>query len=179
MDQYDLVPSGLIDLLSKHFNQGVDFAGKKFGEPTGFFIGGALNLNPPKLSREVKVLHKKIEAGVDFLLTQPVFEVETVDAFRRAYEAEYGDLQIPIIAGLMPLRDAKHAAFLHNEIPGITVPDVYLKRMEDAGSKAAEEGLEIVMELAVRLKPHVQGIYLMPFQRHQAAGKIIDAIRAG
>ena len=178
MDEYDLVPSGLIEMLSKQFNQGLDFSGKKFGEATSFFIGGALNLNPPKLATEMKTLHRKIEAGVDFLLTQPVFEVDVVNRFREEYEKKYGKLEKPILAGLMPLRDARHAQFLHNEIPGITVPEAFLTRMEEAGDRAGEVGIEIVMELALKLKPFVQGIYLMPFQRHSSAAKIIDAIRA-
>ncbi|MCD6475165.1 MAG: bifunctional homocysteine S-methyltransferase/methylenetetrahydrofolate reductase [Anaerolineaceae bacterium] len=177
MDDYDLVPSGLIKLLSNQFNRGVDFGGKKFSEPTSFHIGGALNLNPPKLSRELRVLNRKIESGVDFLLTQPVFDVEKFLQFRMAYEDKYGPLDVPIIAGLMPIRDAKHATFLQNEIPGITIPDCFMDRINAAGDQAAEVGLEIAMELGVALKQNVQGIYLMPFRRHQAAGKIIDAIR--
>ena len=177
MDQYDLVPSGLIKLLSQQFNRGVDFGGKKFSEPTSFFVGGALNLNPPKLSKEINVLNRKIEAGVNFLLTQPVFDIEKVALFKAAYEEKFGPLTIPIIAGLMPIRDAKHAAFLHHEIPGISIPDHFMKRIEDAGDQAAEVGFEIITELGIALKDYVSGIYLMPFRRHQAAGKIIDAIR--
>jgi methionine synthase I (cobalamin-dependent)/5,10-methylenetetrahydrofolate reductase len=177
MDDYDLVPSGLIKMLAQQFNRGVDFSGKKFSEPTSFFIGGALNLNPDKLQREIQVCHRKIKAGVNFFLTQPVFDLEKVLEFKQAYAEKHGALDKPIIAGLMPIRDAKHAAFLHHEIPGITIPEPMLDRIDNAGENAQQVGLEIVTEMAVALKPHVQGIYLMPFRRHQAAGKIIDAIR--
>lgn len=179
MDDYDLVPSGLIKMLAQQFNRGVDFSGKKFSEPTSFFIGGALNLNPENIQREIKVLNRKVEAGVSFLLTQPVFNLAKVIEFKQAYQEKYGALQVPIIAGLMPLRDADHAAFLHNEIPGISIPPAMLERINADGANPREVGLEIVEEMAVALKPHVQGIYLMPFRRHQAAGKIIDAIRNG
>ncbi|MEE4194593.1 MAG: bifunctional homocysteine S-methyltransferase/methylenetetrahydrofolate reductase [Anaerolineae bacterium] len=177
MDDYDLVPSGLIKMLAQQFNRGVDFSGKKFSEPTSFFIGGALNLNPENIDREIRVTHRKIEAGVNFFLTQPVFDLDKVLLFKQAYQAVHGPLTIPVIAGLMPIRDAKHAAFLHNEIPGIMIPKEMLERINQAGDKASQVGLDIVTEMGVALKPHVQGIYLMPFRRHQAAGKIIDAIR--
>ena len=98
-------------------------------------------------------------------------------AFREAYRAKYGDLSVPIIAGVMPIRDSKHAEFLHHEIPGISIPDILLKRIEKAGANAAEEGVEIVIDTALALKPYVQGIYLMPFRRHQAAARVVDAIR--
>jgi homocysteine S-methyltransferase len=177
MDAYDLVPSGLIKMLAQQFNRGVDFSGKKFAEPTSFFIGGALNLNPADVNQEIRVLNRKIKAGVDFLLTQPVFEVDKVAAFREAYQAKYGDLSVPIIAGVMPLRDSKHAEFLHHEIPGISIPETLLRRIAQAGDNSAEEGVEIVIETALVLKPYVQGIYLMPFRRHQAAARVVDAIR--
>lgn len=177
MDHYDLVPSGLIKMLAQQFNRGVDFSGKKFSEPTSFFIGGALNLNPKNLQREIKVLHRKVESGVRFLLTQPVYDLEKVIEFKHAYQENYGELTVPIIAGLMPIRDAKHAAFLHHEIPGITIPEAMMDRINQAGDQERQIGLEIAEEMAVALKPHVQGIYLMPFRRHQTAGRIIDAIR--
>jgi len=84
---------------------------------------------------------------------------------------------VPIIAGVMPLRDSKHAEFLHHEIPGISIPETLLKRIALAGDHTAEEGVEIVIGTAVALKPYVQGIYLMPFRRHQAAARVVDAIR--
>jgi len=177
MDAYDLVPSGLIKMLAQQFNRGVDFSSKKFAEPTSFFIGGALNLNPADVNQEIRVLHRKIKAGVDFLLTQPVFEVDKVAAFREAYQAKYGELSVPIIAGVMPLRDSKHAEFLHHEIPGISIPETLLQRIAKAGDSSAEEGVEIVIDTVVTLKSYVQGIYLMPFRRHQAAARVVDAIR--
>jgi methionine synthase / methylenetetrahydrofolate reductase(NADPH) len=164
-------------MLAQQFNRGVDFSGKKFAEPTSFFIGGALNLNPADANQEIRVLNRKIKAGVDFLLTQPVFEVDKVAAFREAYQAKYGELSVPIIAGVMPLRDSKHAEFLHHEIPGISIPEALLQRIAQAGDNSAEEGVQIVIDTAVALKPYVQGIYLMPFRRHQAAARVVDAIR--
>ena len=177
MDEYDLVPSGLIKMLAQQFNRGVDFSGKKFSEATSFFIGGALNLNPEKVNRELRVMNRKIEAGVNFFLTQPVFDVEKVVEFKRQYEEKYGELTIPIIAGLMPIRDAKHAAFLHHEIPGITIPEPLMERINAAGDDIHTVAIDIVSEMAVALKPHVQGIYLMPFRRHQTAARVIDAIK--
>ncbi len=97
--------------------------------------------------------------------------------FKPAYEKKLAPLNVPIIAGLMPIRDAKHAAFLHNEIPGITIPESFLNRMENAGENSRQVGIDLVTEMAVALKQHVQGIYLMPFRHHQAVGKVVEAIR--
>ncbi|MBN2046239.1 MAG: bifunctional homocysteine S-methyltransferase/methylenetetrahydrofolate reductase [Anaerolineaceae bacterium] len=179
MDAYDLVPSGLIELLSKQLNRGVDAAGKKISEPTAFFVGGALNLNPPNLKRELRVLRRKVEAGVNFLLTQPVYDIEPVKRFLDAYEAEYGKLEVPILAGLMLIRDAQHASFMHHEIPGITIPDAVMERVLAAEDDARQAGEDIAIELACKLKPLVQGIYIMPFRRYESAAQILDAIRAG
>ena len=76
MDNYDLVPSGLIKLIKQGFNAGVDHSGTSIGQPTNFFVGAALNLCPPDLESEIKNLHRKIQAGADFFLTQPIYRGE-------------------------------------------------------------------------------------------------------
>ncbi len=81
MDNYDLVPSGLIKLIKQGFNMGVDHSGTSIGQPTSFFVGAALNLCPPEPEQEIKNLHRKIKAGADFFLTQPIYEPEKASPF--------------------------------------------------------------------------------------------------
>jgi homocysteine S-methyltransferase len=113
LDDYDLVPTGLIELVKRKFNAGVDHAGARIGAPTSFFVGCALNLCPPDLQREVALLHKKIAAGADFALTQPVYDGEEAKGFLDAYRARFGPPEIPILADILPLLNERHALFLH------------------------------------------------------------------
>ncbi len=93
--------------------------------------------------------------------------------------ARYGELPLAILIGVLPLYSVKHAAFLHNEVPGIRIPDETLARIAAAGEQAPQIGVQIAGELLDRLRPHVQGAYLMPpFGRYDLAAQIIDHIRA-
>lgn len=178
MDDYDLVPSGLIRLIKQHLNAGVDHAGSDIGQPTSFFVGCALNLisNDPK--REMRVLQRKIKSGADFALTQPVYQPEKASAFLKQYEQQYGVLEIPILVGVLPLLNKRHAAFLHNELPGIIIPETLQRRIATAGDNAAEEGVKMAVELIDKIKPWANGVYLMPaFSRFDLAAEIIDSIR--
>lgn len=178
MDNYDVVPSGLIRLIKQGFNAGVDHAGSELGGATSFFAGCALNLNSSKLDREAKTLHRKLEAGADFILTQPVYQVEPVHEFRSVYEREYGPLSTPMIIGLLPLINSRHAAFLANEVPGIRIPAATMQRMQAAGEEASHEGTRLAIELARELRGRVQGVYLMPaFGRFDLIAEVIDAIQ--
>jgi homocysteine S-methyltransferase len=178
LNEYDVVPSGLIKLLKKGFNQGVDYAGEPIAQPTNFLVGCALNLTPPDLDREVKVLHRKIESGADFALSQPVYDAQAARAFVNRYEQEYGPLNLKIMAGVLPLYNARHAEFLHNEVPGITIPEDMRQRMRRAGDKSAEEGLDMARELIAELRPFSQGIYLMPpFDRFDLAAELIESVK--
>jgi homocysteine S-methyltransferase len=178
MDNYDLAPTGLIKLIKQGFNTGVDHSGSEIGQPTNFFVGAALNLTPPDLEREVKVLRRKLANGTDFFLTQPVYEPEKAAAFLESYTKEFGALDKPILVGILPLYGARHAAFLHNEVPGISIPAVIRARLEKAGEDAPHEGVRIATELVEQIKPWAQGIYLMPaFQRYELAADVIEAVK--
>ncbi len=179
MDAYDVVPSGLIKLIKQSFNQGKDYAGNTLDEPTRFFIGCALNLMAPDPEREMKVLRRKIRAGADFALTQPVYEPEQARRFLERYEDRYGPLPIPILVGVLPLYSARHARFLHNEVPGILIPEPVMARMEGAGERAWKEGLKLAVELIQQLREWAQGIYLMPpFRKYWLAAEILEAVGA-
>ncbi len=178
MDDYDLVPSGLMKLIKQQFNQGVDHAGSDIGQPTSFFVGAALNLLPPNPEREIKVLRRKIANGADFALTQPVYQPEEAQAFLEHYKQLYGPLEIPVLVGILPLFSARHAAFLHNEVPGISIPSETLARIELAGQDAPREGVRIAAELVQEIKAWSQGIYIMPaFGRYDLVAEIIEAVR--
>ena len=175
MDNYDLVPSGLIKLVKQNFNIGLDHSGVDIGQPTSFFAGCALNLMPLDIEQEIKNLHRKLKAGADFLLTQPIFQPEAAQEFLDRFKDKYGPVDVPLLVGVLPLYNVRHAAFLHNEVPGISIPEVYRQRMENAGEKSAWEGVRIALELIEQIKPWSNGIYLMPqFNRYDLAAEIIE-----
>lgn len=179
MDNYDLVPSGLIKLIKHGFNAGVDHAGMEIGQPTSFFTGCALNLNPSDPAGEIKNLRRKVNSGADFILTQPIYDVKKAVAFRKRIDEELGGLTVPILVGLLPLASARHAAFLQHEVPGIDIPEVIHRRMAAAGENGAREGIQIALELIAEIRAAFQGIYLMPaFNRFDYAAEIIEAVRS-
>ena len=178
-DSYDLVPTGLIRLIKEGFNTGVDHAGGEIGQPTTFFVGAALNLCPNDPDREIRILRKKLNSGADFFLTQPIFEVERAREFLAYYAERYGELTTPLLAGVLPLVTDRHARFLHNEVPGIEIPEVIQERMADAGEDMLGEGKRIAIELIQEMKKTFQGIYIMPaFNRFDMIAEIIEKIRA-
>jgi methionine synthase / methylenetetrahydrofolate reductase(NADPH) len=176
-NQYDIVPSGLIQLIKKSFNAGVDHAGKQIGQPTAFFVGCALNLSPADPQKEAKTLRRKIDAGADFILTQPVFEPAPLKRFLDLYRAEYGALPIPLLVGILPLFGAKHASFLHNEVPGMSIPESIRVHIEQAGEQAPREGARLATDLLKSLRGMAQGAYLMPpFGHYEIGAEIIAAV---
>lgn len=177
MDDYDLVPSGLIKLIKRNFNVGLDHAGSEIGQPTSFFVGCALNLKPQNIEREMKNLQRKLNAGADFILTQPIYEPEFAELFLRQYEERYGELNVPVLVGVLPLYSTRHAAFLHNEVPGIDIPEDIQARMRKALDDSPQEGVAIALELIERMKPWAGGIYLMPqFNRYDLAAEIVEGV---
>jgi len=178
MDNYDLVPSGLIKLIKQGFNAGVDHAGSDIGQPTQFFTGCALNLNPLNIDEELKNLRRKIRAGADFILTQPIYNADLVTRFLAEFEKGDTRLSIPLIVGLLPLASARHAAFLQQEVPGIEIPEEIHQQIRSSGDQGAKTGVSLTVQLVQQIKPVVQGIYLMPaFNRYDHAAEIIEKIK--
>ncbi len=181
-DQYDLVPSGLIKLITQGFNAGVDHAGAQIGQPTAFFVGCAVNPCAADVDKEIKNLKKKIDAGADFALTQPIYDLAPARAFFQRYADRHGALALPILVGVLPLYNARHATFLHNEVPGISIPEVMQRQMAEAGDveQGAQVGIRLARELLAELMtvPQVRGAYLMPpFGRFEMAAEIIEQVR--
>ncbi len=175
MDNYDLVPSGLIKLIKQNFNMGMDHAGAEIGQPTAFFVGCALNLCPQDAELEIKNLRRKLKAGADFALSQPVYEPKIAEAFLQQYEDRYGALEIPVLVGVLPLYGTRHAAFLHNEVPGISIPEPIQSRLYQAGEKAPQEGVRIALELIDAMRHFASGIYLMPaFSRYDLSAEVVE-----
>ncbi|MDO8755540.1 MAG: methylenetetrahydrofolate reductase, partial [Anaerolineales bacterium] len=179
-DNYDLVPSGLIKLIKQGFNMGMDHSGTSIGQPTNFFVGAALSLCPQDMDRELKNLHRKIKAGTDFFLTQPIYRADDGPKLIKAYETKYGKLNKPIIAGILPLVSAKHANFLHHEVPGIFIPEEARQQIESAGDaeRGAKVGVELAVDLIEGIKGWASGIYIMPqFHRYDMISEIIMAVK--
>jgi len=169
----DVKPSGLVKLI-KEFNRGRDVAGNSIGTPTAFSIGVALNLSAPDLDREARVLERKVAAGADFICTMPVYEPEALERFERVS----GRLSLPVLVGVLPLVSHRHAEFLHNELPGLTIPDRVRTRLRDAAD-GREEGLRIAEDLIATLRRRAAGIYLIPsFGRYEGVIELARLARA-
>jgi methionine synthase I (cobalamin-dependent)/5,10-methylenetetrahydrofolate reductase len=177
-ENYDIVPSGLIRLIKHGFNAGVDQSGADIGEATAFFVGCALDLGAPDIEHELRILHKKVEAGADFALTQPIFDVERAVTFLDRYRSRYGSLSIPILAGVLPLYNERHITFLHNEVPGIQIPDGIRAMFGSVGERAPQVGVRLAVELLENLSNVVQGAYIIPaFGRYDLVAEVIDGVR--
>lgn len=178
MDNYDIVPTGLIKLVDQRLNQGQDQAGNSIGQPTSFNIGCALNMGAADVDKEIELLRKKMANGADFALGQAVFEPVIAERFLRRYEERVGEpLRLPVLMGVMPLYSLKHAQYLHNEIPGISIPEPLLKRMEDAGDDAPQEGVRIAQGLLRDMRDMVQGAYIIPaFGYYNLAAQVMEAL---
>ncbi|MDP9297226.1 MAG: bifunctional homocysteine S-methyltransferase/methylenetetrahydrofolate reductase [Actinomycetota bacterium] len=177
----DVTATGLLALITDEFNRGRDRAGSSIGEPTAFFVGAAVSPNAPDLDHEIRLLKRKVDAGAAFLLTQPVYDVAAIEWLRAAYEREHGaELRVPVLAGVLPLVTSRHAEFLHNEVPGISVPDDARDRMRKAGEDAWREGLAMAGELVTGLREiGTGGVYVMPqFGRYDLAAEVVEAARA-
>lgn len=168
----DIVPSGLIRLI-KSFNQGVDMTGRAIEEPTSFFVGAAFDPGAEKLDREIRVLDKKIKNGADFLLTQPVYDSEVIERVLK----RIGEFPVPAIIGVLPLYSHRHAEFLHNEVPGISIPGHVRQRMKEAGDDGLSTGVQLASELLTAVQELVHGAYVIPpFGRYDVVAEVARAV---
>jgi homocysteine S-methyltransferase len=175
---YDVDSIGLVRIINK-FNEGFDAAGREMGRKGNFTIAVACDPTRPNLSEEVDRFHQKVSGGAHFTMTQPIFDATLWRNFMALYEERYGDFPVPVLIGILPLQSHRHASFLHNEVPGITLSEESLERMRKAGSNGRQEGVKMAQELLLELKelPHVQGVYLMPsFGRYELACQVLEAL---
>lgn len=170
---YDTDSVGLIKIARK-MNDGFDEAGTSIGAPTRFAIGCAVNPTAENLEHELAHFRNKLEAGAQFVMTQPVYETATWERF---LEKLGGMPKIPILIGILPLQSFRHAEFLHNEVPGIQVPDWIRRRMHDAGNEGQKVGVELARDLLVQCRAHANGVYLMPsFGRYENCLEVLDGL---
>lgn len=169
---FELDSIGLSHLITR-LNQGIDLTGRRLAEPTDFLLGVAVNPTAPDMREEWVRFEKKAEAGACFAFTQPLFDLHTMEEFFKRAEP----LGLPIFVGILPLRSAKHAEFLHNEVPDITISDEVRRRMRDSGDRGAEVGIEIAREFLRVARPLAQGVYLMPpFNKFEMAIGVIEGV---
>lgn len=154
---YDLNSIGLIK-MAKQLNEGTAYSGKALKQKSNFIIGAALDPNVKYLDKAIARMEKKIEAGADYFMTQPVYDPKMVE---RLYEATK-HIQAPIFLGIMPLISGRNAEFLHNEVPGIRIPDDVRKRMSGLEQEEGRKmGIEIARELLDTALPYFKGFYFM------------------
>ncbi len=171
---YDLDSIGLVRVLSR-LNEGVDVAGKGIGRATEFIIGVALNPASQDRATEVQRFGRKVEAGAHFAMTQPLFDLEPLlEVFDRL-----GGRPIPVLLGVLPLRSYQHAEYLHNEVPGISIPEHIREAVRKAGDQAERVGMEMALEVALKARPYVDGVYVIPsFGRYEQACELVRALLA-
>lgn len=175
---YDIDSIGLIQII-KRFNEGRDWAGTSIGANADFLVACALDLmwanaDPNELDR----FHRKLQAGADLVMTQPIYDAAIIREFLQKYGDKYGQVEKPILLGVLPLMSSKHAEFLHNEVPGITLTDEARRRMRDAGEHGIEEGIKLAQELLIAAKDYVAGTYLMPsFGRYEVCGELVKVLQ--
>jgi homocysteine S-methyltransferase len=165
---FDVDSIGLTNVVSR-LNHGCDVGGQAIGAPTGFHVGVSINPASTNLDQELRRFEYKVEAGAEFVVTRPIFDVA---AFERLLP-RVASARLPIVAGLFPFESARNAEFMANEVPGVHVPDALIDRMRRAeGPEAAgREGVAIAREIASALRNHVQG-----FQVSTQSGDVTAAL---
>ncbi len=173
---WDVDSVGLIRVI-RGMNEGHDAAGSSIGARASFHIGCALNLNmsDEETDREIEKHRQKLEAGAHFIMTQPIYEIAPLQRFLdRA-----GKPPLPMLLGCIPLHSSRHAEYLHNEVPGITIPDEVRARMRAAGEHGHEEGLKLAQELLAEASKLVEGVYLMPsYGRYDVVSELTKTLHA-
>ena len=169
---FDIDSIGLIKLLTR-LNQGTDLAGNSIGGTTDFLIGCAFNPTARDLPLEIDRLGQKLEAGAHFVMTQPVYDLELVE---RTLENVKG-FNAYVLLGILPLQSYRHAEFLHNEVPGIVIPEFVLARMHEAGPDGRQAGVEMAKEILQYAHTRYAGAYLMPsFGRYELCASVLDVL---
>jgi homocysteine S-methyltransferase len=176
---WDVDSIGLVEILSR-LNRGEDQAGSPIGQPAGFTIACALDPTAADNATEWDRLERKLAAGADLVMTQPLYGLGQVEAMFREARRRFGEggVPVPLLLGILPLQSARHAEFLHNEVPGITIPDEARAAMHAAGERGAEVGLEQSLAILEQVADAVAGTYIMPsFGRYEQCAELVRRIR--
>ncbi len=170
---FDVDAIGLVNVVNR-LNHGLDIGGNPIGASTGFTLGVAANPGVPDIDNEVRRFAYKVEAGAEYAITQPVFDMRLLEAFLRRIE----DFRIPVIAGIWPLTSLRNAEFMKNDLR-VSMPDEILARMAaaDTPERARAEGIAIAQEMLSQARPLVQGVQVSaPFGRYALAVEIVQQV---
>lgn len=172
---FDVDAIGLVNILNR-LNHGMDIAGNPIGAPTGFFVGVGANPGAVNLDEELRRLDWKVEAGAEYIVTQPVFDIKIFEEFINKTQ----HIKVPIIAGIWPLTSIRNAEFMNNEIPGCHVPDYIMQRLEgyrDSKEDSRKEGIQIAREILESILDMIKGVQVsMPFGRVQTIIELFDGL---
>ncbi|MFQ6107977.1 MAG: bifunctional homocysteine S-methyltransferase/methylenetetrahydrofolate reductase [Candidatus Aminicenantales bacterium] len=173
---FDVDSIGLTSAVS-HLNRGIDIGERRLERPTGFHIGVAANPGAINLNYEISRFEQKVEAGAEFAITQPVFDIQLLENFLK----KIAHCRIPVLAGIWPLYSLRNAEFMHNEVPGASVPENVMRRIARAQEKGAEqarnEGVAIAQETLQEIKGMVEGVQISPpLGRYPLALKVLETL---
>jgi homocysteine S-methyltransferase len=171
---FDIDAIGLVNVIQR-LNHGADLGDNPIGRPTGFAVGVGANPGAIDLDLEVSRFEWKVDAGAEFVITQPVFDVELLERFLE----RISHVRIPVLAGIWPLASLKNAEFMNNEVPGASVPKTLLARLaqKDTVEEQREEGILIAREALERVKSMVEGVQInVPFGRVESVLKVIEVL---
>ena len=171
---YDVDAIGLVKMIN-NLNHGLDVAGNLLGKPTAIHIGVGVNPGAINIEEEERRYRQKVEAGAEFALTQPVFEDERFFSFLERNK----DFKIPTLVGILPLASYRSAEFLHNEVPGMSIPENIREKMRkaEASDKAKITGIEIAREAFLKMKDAADGAYIMaPVGGVETALKVLQGL---
>jgi len=173
---FDVDSIGLVNIVNR-LNHGLDIGGNPIGASTGFSIAVAANPGVPDIDNEIRRFAYKVEAGGEYAITQPVFDLRVLETFMKRIEG----FRIPVIAGIWPLTSLRNAEFMKNDLR-VSVPDSIMLRMQQATSPemARVEGIRIAQEMIEAARPMVQGVQVSaPFGRYNAAAEVLASVLSG
>ncbi|HLK34693.1 MAG TPA: bifunctional homocysteine S-methyltransferase/methylenetetrahydrofolate reductase [Terriglobales bacterium] len=173
---FDVDAIGLVNIVH-NLNRGLDIGGNPIGQGTSFVIGVGANPGLPNMDEEIRRFEYKVEAGAEYAVTQPVFDIGLLEAFMRRIE----HCRIPVVAGIWPLVSVRNAEFMKNELR-VSVPDSIFQRMGAAASAEAarHEGVAIAREMLLAIRDLVQGAQISaPFGKYSAAVDVLEALGQG
>jgi len=166
---WDVDSIGFVRIL-KMLNGGTDWANNSIGKGTDFWVACAANPTADNIDLELDRVRRKIDAGADALMTQQIYSADLLESFLE----RLGPISVPVLVGIMPLQSHRHTEFIHNELPGVFVPEDVRVRMRDAGENGVAEGITQARELLEACRPFVAGTYLVPsFGRYEVVGELV------
>ncbi len=169
---FDVDSRGLAKMAAS-LNRGKDFYERELDSATDFFIGAVANPAMDDIEKEVAKVREKIESGVDFFQTQPVYSMAQVERFEREVERQMPGCKTPFIYGIMPVKSVKQAHYLNTHVPGVHVPDALIAVLERDG---AAGGMDYLLQFTKELKQHAAGIHIFPMRDYALARQIIEVL---